>query len=165
MQSRNTPISVWHSQPFEVTVLDAGMRWGIVRYRNAKLKPGPNGLLRSWFILKEGQPFVGIGNRACGEIRAWQFKNLLALPKKKKIRLKVRRVSPMLPTAPRDLALATMNSPKLPDSLHHVKLSVQEPRASLSNFQIQFNETLHHVNFELCSPTDEPVLKGVNDPI
>jgi hypothetical protein len=165
MQTRNTPISVWHSQPFEIAVLDADMRWGIVLYRNAKLKPGPNKLFRNWFIISQGQPFVGIGNRSCSEIRSWQFKSLLALPKKRKTLLKVRTVKPLLPQVPRNLEVAAVKSPPLPNSLYIIKLSAKEPTSVLRTFQIQVNETLHHLNFEILEPSDEPVLKGVNDPI
>lgn len=165
MQNRNNPISVWHSQPFEVNVLDNGMQWGIVRYSNAKLKPGPNKLFRSWFILRQGQSFVGIGNTACQEIRSWQFNSLFARPKKKTISLKVRQVSTLLPVAPRNLAPVTLKKPTPPASITNVGLALNEPHSMLSSFEIRLRAALQQVNFELLPPADEPPLKGANDPI
>jgi hypothetical protein len=63
------------------------------------------------------------------------------------------------------MEVAAVKSPPLPDSLYSIKLSAKEPTSVLRTFQIQVNETLHHLNFEILEPSDEPVLKGVNDPI
>ena len=165
MSSRTSPISVWHQQAFEIPVMDRGARWAIVHYRNSPIKPGPNNLFRNWFILRQGQTFVGIGNTACAEVRTWQFNTLLSKPKKKTIPLKVRRVSTLLPVAPRDLAPVTLKKPTPPASITNVGLALNEPHSMLSSFEIRLSAALQQVTFELLSPTDEPPLKGVNDPI
>jgi hypothetical protein len=90
MLHHNSPIAVWHSQPFEVPVLDAGMRWALVRYRNPREQPRKFSLLKNLFVVRKGQSFGAVGNESCTSIRVWQFRWLIGWPKSKRIELAVR---------------------------------------------------------------------------
>jgi hypothetical protein len=93
MQTRNTPITVWHSQPFELQVLDEGMRWALVWYRNPCEHPRTFSILNKLFFVRSGQSFNAIGNEDCFSIRVWQFRWWLDLPQSKRIRLAVHKIS------------------------------------------------------------------------
>ena len=93
MQTHNTPITVWHGQPFEVPVLDAGMRWALLKYRNPCEQPRTFSLLRHLFIVRKGQTFSAVGNEGCTCIRVWQFRWWLGWAKSTRIELAVRKLS------------------------------------------------------------------------
>ncbi|MFM7105663.1 MAG: hypothetical protein ACKOW8_09080, partial [Flavobacteriales bacterium] len=93
MQNRNIPISVWHSQPFELPILDADMRWALIIYRNPSEEPKKISLLRNVFIISRGQTLGAIGNEKCTAIKALQFRWWIAWPKVKSIQLFVRKMA------------------------------------------------------------------------
>jgi hypothetical protein len=89
MKLQNTPISVWHGQPFEVSLLERENQWAIVWYRNPKEKPGRFSLLRNLFLLNSGKAFSAVGNGKCTQIKFWIFQNKFSLPKRKQLELSV----------------------------------------------------------------------------
>lgn len=163
MQSRNTTISVWHGQPFEVPVLDAGMRWAIVRYRNPNEKPGRFSMLEHVFVLRSGQAFGAVGNEACTSIRIWQFRSWVSWPKSKRLALAVRKLSERgMP----DLTVQT-NTPKVnPDVAGEIEQAMMgkdnTPRIAM---QLQSNPTLFipSTTLQLQPINDQPLLKTFQD--
>jgi hypothetical protein len=93
-------ISVYHQQPFEIEVLDKGMRWAIVHYRNPQPLPKRFTPFAAFFILRAGQNFIAIGNERCPLVRVWQFKSILSFPVKKNIQLLVRKLNQTKPAQP-----------------------------------------------------------------
>jgi hypothetical protein len=159
MQSHNTPISVWHGQPFEVPVLDADGRWAVVRYRNPKEKPGRFSLMRNLFLVRSGQSFSAVGNVECGAIKVWKMTGLLSWPRKRTLKLAVRRLDkkamPHVYTPTPEPRISTA-----------VALDIQLRVLSASHVQVAsismppmptFN--LQPFNLQLTSPSDEPELK------
>jgi hypothetical protein len=163
MQSRNTAISVWHGQPFEVPVLDAGMRWAIVRYRNPDEKPARFLILKHVFVVRSGQAFVAVGNEVCTSIRIWQFRSWLGWPKSKQLPLAVRKLSQRGMT---DLTVQT-NAPKVIPAvaveIEQVMMGKEDtPRIAM---QLQSNPTLFipSTTLQLNPINDQPLLKTFQD--
>lgn len=163
MHQHNTPIAVWHSQPFEVHVLDAGMRWALVRYRNPRQQPCTFSLMRNLFVIRNGQVFGAEGNETCTSIRVWQFRWWLGWPKSKRIELAVRKltekrmeqvnVTTPIPNVISKVADELQNNLLGKDHTPHVAIHIQ-PNTQLNI--ANFNLTLNAVN-------DEPSLKSFDD--
>ena len=93
-------ISVYHQQPFEIQVLDAGMLWALVHYRNPKPLPKRFDPFAAYFMVRRGQNFSAVGNENCPLVRIWQFRGLLAWPVKKTIQLLIRKLHQTKPAQP-----------------------------------------------------------------
>lgn len=159
MQFPNTPISVWHGQPFEVPVLDADGRWALVRYRNPKEKPRRFALMRNLFLVRSGQSFSAVGNRDCTTIQVWKMTGLLSWPRKRTWKLAVRRLDKK--------PLPDVYTPT-PEPRINAAVALDIQRQMLSNSSVRvasftmpamptFN--LQPFNLQLTSPADEPALK------
>lgn len=165
MQSHNTPISVWHGQPFEVPVLDADGRWAVVRYSNPKEKPGRFSLMRNLFLVRSGQSFSAVGNVECSAIKVWKMTGLFSWPRKRTLKLSVRRLDKKAmphvytPTPePRISTAVALDIQQRVLSASHVQVaSISMP--SMPTFNLQA------FNLQLTSPADEPKLKGFDDEI
>ena len=163
MHSHNTPISVWHGQPFEVPVLDADGRWAVVRYRNPKEKPGSFSLMRNLFLVRSGQSFSAVGNVECSAITVWKMKGFFSWPRKRTLKLAVRRLDKKhmpdvyTPTPePRINAAVAMDIQRQVLGASHVQVvSITTPAKPTFNLQ--------SFNLLLKEPTDEPKLKGFED--
>jgi hypothetical protein len=163
MPRHNTPIAVWHSQPFEVPVVDAGMRWALVKYRNPLEQPRTFSLLKNWFIVRQGQNFGAVGNEACATIRVWQFRWWIGVPRYKRLQLAVRKLSekrmPLvnmttsMPSVVAQVANELQNNLLRNDKTPHIAIHVQ-PNTLLNI--VNFNLSLHAIN-------DEPTLKSFHD--
>ena len=140
MHHHNTAIAVWHSQPFEVPVLDTGMRWALVRYRN------PQGQPRTFSLLKN-----------------WQFRWWIAVPRYKRLQLAVRKLSEKrmpqvnattpMPSVVAQVANELRNNLLRNDNTPHIAVHVQ-PNTQLNI--VNLNLTLHAIN-------DEPTLQYFHD--
>ena len=151
MHHHNTPISVWHGQPFEVPVLESGMRWALVRYRNPREQPRKFSLLKNLFVVRKGQSFGAVGNERCTSIRVWQFRWWIGWPKSNRIELAVRKLSerrmpevnattPMpqvLPHAAREIERAVMGREKTLRIALHLQTN---PMLHLAPLHLQLNE-------------------------
>jgi hypothetical protein len=163
MHHHNTPISVWHGQPFEVPVLDADGRWAVVRYRNTKEKPGRFSLMRNLFMVRSGQSFSAVGNVDCSAIKVWKITGLFSWPRKRTLQLAVRRLDKK--------AMPHVYTPtKEPLINAAVAMEIQRHVLGASHVQVAsmiipamptFN--VQPFNLQLSSPTDEPELKGFDD--
>lgn len=163
MQKTNNPISVWHSQPFEVPVLNAGMRWALVKYRNPLEQPRRFSLLKNWFVVCQGQNFVALGNEACTSIRVWQFRWWIGVPRYKRLLLAVRKLSEKrmpqvnattpMPSVVVHVANELQNNLLRKDSTPHISIHIQ-PITQLNVADI--NVSLHAIN-------DEPSLKSFHE--
>jgi hypothetical protein len=163
MSHRNTPIAVWHSQPFEVPVLDAGMRWALVRYRNPYEQPRKFSLLKNLFVVRKGQSFGAVGNESCTSIRAWQFRWLIGWPKSKRIELAVRKLSERrmpqvnanapIPSVVSSVADELQNNLLRKDRTPHIAIHIQ-PNTQLN---------IANLNLSLHISNDEPTLKTFHD--
>jgi len=159
MHSHNTPISVWHGQPFEVPVLDADGRWAVVRYRNPKEKPESFSLMRNLFLVRSGQSFSAVGNVECSAITVWKMKGFFSWPRKRTLKLAVRRLDkkPLpdvdTPTPePRISAAVSMEIQRQVLGASHVQVaSIIMP--AMPTFNVQ------PFNLQLTSPNEEPELK------
>ena len=159
MQSNNTPISVWHGQPFEVPVLDTDGWWAVVRYRNPKEKPGRFSLMRNLFLVRSGQSFSAVGNVECSAITVWKMNGFFSWPRKSTLKLAVRRLDkkPLpdvyTPTPePCISAAVAMDIQRHVLGASHVQLaSISMPAMPTLNVQ--------PFNLQLASPTDELELK------
>ncbi len=159
MHHHNTPISVWHGQPFEVPVLDADGRWAVVRYRNPKEKPERFSLMRNLFLVRSGQSFSAVGNVDCNAIKIWKMTGLFSWPRKRTLQLAVRRLDKKAmphvytPTPePRINAAVAMDIQRQLLGASHVQVgSFVVP--AMPTFNVQT------FNLQLSSPTDEPELK------
>jgi hypothetical protein len=163
MHHHNTPISVWHGQPFEVPVLDADGRWAVVRYRNPKEKPGSFSLMRNLFLVRRGQSFSAVGNVECSAIKVWKMKGFFSWPRKRTLKLAVRRLDKKhmpdvyTPTPePRINAAVAMDIQRQVLGASHVQVASMIMPA-MPTFNVQ------PFNLELTSPADEPKLKGFDD--
>jgi hypothetical protein len=94
-------ISVYHQHPFEIQVLDKGMRWAIVHYQNPQRLPKRFTPFAAFFVLRADQNFSAIGNERRPLVRVWQFKSILSFPVKKNIQLLVRKLNHTKPAQPR----------------------------------------------------------------
>jgi hypothetical protein len=165
MQTDNTPISVWHGQPFELPVLDTDGRWALVRYRNPKEKPQHFSLLRNLFVVRNGQSFSAVGNVDCTVLKVWKMTGLFSWPRKCTIQLAVRR----LDKKPMPVVYTPTPEPRINTSV--IVTSDFQPSV-IKDSQVQFAPitmksmpafNLQPINFQLTSPTDEPELKGFDD--
>ncbi|MFN5620482.1 MAG: hypothetical protein ACK478_04200 [Flavobacteriales bacterium] len=163
MHHHNTPIAVWHSQPFEVLVLDTDMRWALVRYRNPREQPRTISLMRNWFVVRRGQAFGAVGNEACTTIKAWQFRWWLGWPTSKRMDLTVRKLSE------KQMPHVKVNTP-MPSVVAQVADEIQnnllrKDRSPHIAIHIQPNTSVHFVNLNLSlNPlNDEPNLKSFHD--
>jgi hypothetical protein len=163
MHHHNTPISVWHGQPFEVPVLDADGRWAVVRYRNPKEKPGRFSLVRNLFLVRSGQSFSAVGNVDCSAISVWKMNGLFSWPRKSTLKLAVRR----LDKKPIPDVYTPTPEPRISTA---VAMDIQRQMIGASAVQVgsfavpampTFN--VQPFNLQLNSPADEPKLKGFDD--
>lgn len=163
MQTRKTTISVWHSQPFEVPVLDADMRWALVWYRNPREQPRTFSLMRNWFVVRRGQAFGAVGNEACTSIRVWQFRWWLGWPKSKRMNLAVRKLSEkQMPHINVNTFLPRVIS-HVADELQNTLLrKEQTPRISI-HLQPNTQLKIVNLNVSLNAINDEPTLKSFHD--
>ena len=162
MFNRKT-ISVYHQQPFEIEVLDKGMRWAIVRYRNPQRLPKSFAPFAAYFILRAGQNFSAIGNERCPLVRVWQFKSLLSFPVKKTIELYVHRLEQTKPAQPH-LPL------KSPDIVKSIPVPTAVPKPHETIPALASNTMQTHAHVQLKSETlyinelnDNPSLKSFQD--
>ena len=163
MQTHNTPITVWHGQPFEVPVLDAGIRWALVKYRNPREQPRAFSLMRNLYVVRTGQSFGAVGNEACNSIRAWQFRWWLGWPISTRIELAVRKLSEkqmpqvslntLMPRFVSNVADELQNNLMRKDHTPHIAIHIQ-PHTQLNIANL--NLSLHAIN-------DEPSLKSFHD--
>ena len=163
MHHHNSPIAVWHSQPFEVPVLDTGMRWALVRYRNPREQPRSFSLMRNLFVVRKGQAFGAVGNERCTTIRVWQFRWWIGWPKSHRIELAVRKLSERrMPQVNATTPIPSVVS-KVADELQHNLL--RKDNVPNTAIHIQPNTQLNIVNLNLSLPTinDEPTLKSFHD--
>jgi hypothetical protein len=163
MHSHNTPISVWHGQPFEVPVLDADGLWAVVRYRNPKENPGRFSLMRNLFLVRSGQSFSAVGNVECSAITVWKMKGFFSWPRKRTLKLAVRRLDKkplpdvFTPTPePRISAAVSMEIQRHVLGASHVQVASMIMPA-MPTFNVQ------PFNLQLNAPTDEPALKEFDD--
>jgi hypothetical protein len=163
MHSHNTPISVWHGQPFEVPVLDAGERWAVVRYRIPKEKPGRFSLMRNLFVVRSGQSFSAVGNAECNAIQVWKMTGFFSWPRKRTLKLAVRRFDKK--------TIPDVYTPTTEPSINEaVAKDIQRQVLGASHVQVVSITTpakptfnLQSFNLLLKEPTDEPKLKGFED--
>jgi hypothetical protein len=163
MHHHNTPIAVWHSQPFEVPVLDAGMRWALVRYRNPREQPRTFSLMRNLFVVRNGQAFGAVGNERCTSIRVWQFRWWIGVPRSKRLQLAVRKLSQKrmpavnmttpMPSVVAQVANELQNNLLRNDNTPHIIIHMQ-PNTQLN--VVNLNLSLHAIN-------DEPNLMAFHD--
>jgi hypothetical protein len=163
MHHHNTPIAVWHSQPFEVPVLDTDMRWALVRYRNPREQPRTFSLMRNWCVVRRGQAFGAVGNEACTSIRVWQFRWLIGWPTSKRITLAVRKLSEkqmphvnvntLMPSVVAQVADELQNNLLRKDRTPHIAI----------HFQPNTNVHISNLNLSLNPIYDEPNLKSFQD--
>ena len=159
MHRHNTPISVWHGQPFEVPVLDADGRWALVRYRNPKEKPGRFSLMRNLFLVRSGQSFSAVGNVECSTISVWKMKGFFSWPRKKTLKLAVRRLDKKaMPHVYTPIPEPRINAAVAMDIQRQVLVNSSVSVASctlpaMPTFNVQ------PFNVQLNAPTDEPALK------
>jgi hypothetical protein len=163
MHHHNTPVSVWHGQPFEVPVLDAGMRWALVRYRNPREQPRKFSFLKNLFVVRKGQSFGAVGNESCTSIRVWQFRWWVSWPKSKRLQLAVRKLS--------ERRMAEVNASTQIPAIH-AQVALELERATLQKhntpriaIHMQSKATLNLVsyNLQLNTINDEPNLKTFRD--
>jgi hypothetical protein len=163
MHHHNTPISVWHGQPFEVPVLDADGRWAVVRYRNPKEKPGSFSLMRNLFLVRSGQSFSAVGNVKCSAITVWKMKGFFSWPRKRTLNLAVRRLDKKaIPHVYTPTPEPRINAAVAMDIQRHV---LSNSSVSVASFTMPTTPTFNvqPFNLELTSPADEPKLKGFDD--
>ena len=163
MHRHNAPIAVWHSQPFEVPVLDAGMQWALVKYRNPREQPRKFSLLKNWFVVRQGQNFGAVGNEACTSIRVWQFRWRIGWPKSKRIELAVRKLSERrmpqvnaitpMPSVVSSVANELQNNLLRKENAPHIAIHIQ-PYTQLN---------IANLNVSLHASNDEPNLKSFHD--
>jgi hypothetical protein len=163
MQSHNTPITVWHGQPFEVPLLDVGMRWALVKYRNPREQPRTFSLMRNLYVVRTGQAFGAVGNEACNSIRVWQFRWWLGWPKSTRIELAVRKFSEKrmpkvnsrtpIPSVVASVANEIQNNLLGKENAPNIVVHIQ-PYTQLNI--VNLNLSLHAIN-------DEPSLKSFHD--
>jgi hypothetical protein len=159
MHRHNTPITVWHGQPFEAPVLDADGRWAVVRYRNPKEKPGRFSLMRNLFLVRSGQSFSAVGNVECNTIKIWTMTGLFSWPRKRSLQLAVRRLDKK--------PLPDVDTPT-PEPLISAAVSMEIQRQVLGASHVQVASMImpamstfnvQPFNLQLNAPTDEPALK------
>jgi len=165
MHHHNTLISVWHGQPFEVSVLDDDGLWAVVRYSNPKEKPRRFSLTRNLFLLRSGKTFSAVGNVECCAITIWNITGLFSWPRKRTLRLAVRRLDKK--------AMPHVHTPTPePRISASVAMDIQRQMLGASHVQVgsfvvpakpTFN--LQPFNLQLTSPADEPELKDFDDEI
>ena len=163
MQSHNTPITVWHGQPFEVPVLETGMRWALVKYRNPREQPRTFSLMRNLYVVRTEQAFGAVGNEACNSIRVWQFRWWLGWPKSTPIELAVRKLSDkqmpqvslntLMPRFVSNVADELQNNLMRKDSIPNIAIHIQpKTKLNLANLKLSLNAI-----------NDEPSLKSFHD--
>ena len=159
MHHHNTPISVWHGQPFEVPVLDADGRWAVVRYRNPNEKPGSFSLMRNLFLVRSGQSFSAVGNVECSAITVWKMKGFFSRPRKCTLQLSVRRLDKKpLPDVHTPTPEPRINAAVAMDIQRHV-LSNSSVHVAAFTMPAMPTFNLQPFNLQLTSPADEPELK------
>jgi hypothetical protein len=163
MHHHNTPVSVWHGQPFEVPVLDADGRWAVVRYRNPKEKPGSFSLMRNLFLVRSGQSFSAVGNVECSAITVWKMKGIFSWPRKRIWKLAVRRLDKKpLPDVYTPTPEPRISVAVAMDIQCHM-LSNSSVRVASFTMPAMPTFNLQPFNLQLTSPTDEPELKDFDD--
>lgn len=163
MQSRNTPIAVWHGQPFVVPVLDSGMRWALVRYRKPKEQPRKFSLMKNLFVVRRGQPFGAVGNESCTRIRVMQFRWWIGWPTAKTIQLAVSKLS--------EGRMPEVNgTTPIPHIIPQVAKEIEQSILQLENtpsiaLRLHSNITLNVVerSLQLNTLSEEPNLKTFHD--
>jgi hypothetical protein len=159
MHRHNTPITVWHGQPFEVPVLDADGRWAVVKYRNPKEKPGSFSLMRNLFLVRNGQSFSAVGNVECNTIKIWKMTGLISWPRKRTLKLVVRRLDKKpMPDVYTPTPEPLINAAVAMDIQRHV---LSNSSVSVASFTMPTTPTfnLQPFNLQLNEPSDEPELK------
>jgi hypothetical protein len=163
MQSHNTPISVWHGQPFEVPVLDAEKRWALVRYRSPQEQPGKFSLLKNWFVVRQGQNFGAVGNEACMSIRLWQFQYWIGVPRYKRLQLAVRKISEKrMPTVNLSTQMPSV-VPQTEDELRNSMLRKDNTPHIAIHIQPITELNVVNLNLSLNTINDELTLKSFHD--
>jgi hypothetical protein len=163
MHHHNTPIAVWHSQPFEVPVLDAGMRWALVKYRNPREQPRKFSWLKNWFIVRQGQNFGAVGNEACTSIRVWQFRWWIGWPISKRIELSVRKLSERrMPDVSASTPIPGIH-PQVAHELERATLLKQNTPHIEMHIRTKVTLQLPSCNLQLKNFTDLPALKTFQD--
>lgn len=159
MHHNNTPIAVWHSQPFEVPVLDSDMRWALVRYRNPQEQPRKFSLLKNLFLIRRGQPFVAVGNEKCTSIRVWQFRWWVSWPKSKRIELAVRQLAERNTDVNFSTTVPLITANKTAEIERCVLRKEMTPKIEL---QLHTNPLLYitPINLQPNEPQDAPLLKS-----
>lgn len=158
-----TPVSVWHSQPFEVPVLDARMQWALVKYRNPLAHPRTFSLLKNWFIVRQGQNFGAVGNEACTSIRVWQFRWWIGVPRYKRLQLAVRKLSEKrMPQVNATTPMPSVVAQVANELQHNLLRKDNTPHISIHIQPItQLNAA--NLNLSLNTINDEPTLKSFHD--
>jgi hypothetical protein len=144
-------------------VLDAGMRWALVKYLNPREHPRTFSLMRNLFVVRTGQAFGAVGNEACTCIRVWQFQWWLGWPKSKRIELAVRKLSERrmpkvnartpIPSIVSSVANELQNNLLRKDHTPHIAIRIQ-PHTQLN---------IPNLNLSLHASNDEPNLKSFQD--
>jgi len=156
-------ISVYHQQPFEIEVLDQGMRWAIVHYRNPQRLPKSFAPFAAYFVLRAGQNFSAIGNERCPLVRVWQFKSILSLPVKKSIQLLVRKLHQSKPAQPH-LPLKSPGIVKsLPKPASIPQANITTPTLASGSVQTHAHLHLNPIMPYLSNNKDNPTLKSFRD--
>jgi hypothetical protein len=159
MQARDTPISVWHGQPFELTVLDRAGQWAIVLYRNPKTKPRHFSLMHNLFLVRNGESFSAVGNVDCSDIRVWKMTGLFSWPRKRTLQLAVRR----LDKKPMPDVYTPTPEPRLSSviaaDIQRIVLSATQMKVTSIGVPELPNLIVQPFNLQLNIPIDEPELK------
>lgn len=163
MLHHNTPVSVWHSQPFEVPVLDEGMRWALVKYRNPREQPHKFSLLKNLFVVRKGQSFGAVGNEICTSIRVWQFRWWIGWPISKRIELAVRKLSEhRMPEVNAKTPIPHIDS-RVASALNRAMLEKHHTPFIAIHMQSKATLNIATNNLQLNTINDEPNLKTFSD--
>jgi hypothetical protein len=160
MQSRDTPISVWHGQPFELPVLDREGQWAIVLYRNPKNKPRHFSFLHNLFLVRNGESFSAVGNVDCSDIRVWKMTGLFSWPRKRTLQLAVRRLDKKPMPDVYTPTLEPRLSSVIAADIQRVVLSASQMKVTSIVVPELPSIIVQPFNLQLNIPTDEPELKG-----
>lgn len=165
MLNRIIPLTVWHSQPFEVPVLDAGMRWALVRYRNPREQPRKFLLMSNLFVVRNGQSFGAVGNEACTSIRVWQFRWWLGWPKPKRIGLTVRKlIARRMPDLITNTSMPRVVQ-QIAHDLHCAAIPMENTPNIALDVHVRSSLKIHSNHFQLEPFKEEPNLKTFSDSI
>ena len=144
-------------------MLDAGMRWALVRYRNPREQPRTFSLMRNLFVVRNGQAFGAVGNEACTSIRVWQFRWWIGWPKSKRLQLAVRKLSEKrMPQVNATTPMPSVAS-KVADELQHNLLRKDNVPNIAIHIQPNTQLNIANLNLSLHAINDEPSLKSFHD--